>query len=210
MRGLQCIQASWQIFTIQNQPIETVPNFCYLGRILTSRDDDWMAARTNLHKARDRWKLISRVLTHDSASPRISALFNKATVQTVLLYGTETWVITNDILQLLSSFHHSIARRLTNRHPRPIANTNEWTHPSIQETLQLAGLFKLKEYLQRRRVYLERHTSHLPILQDCQQALQLDRPTKRRNFWWNQPLSNLSPTPQLTHEMQDQDQTTPN
>jgi hypothetical protein len=100
-------------------------------------------------------------------------------IQTILLYGSETsWVITDEILQLLTSFHHSVARRLTNRHPRPIPLTDEWTHPSIRETLQQAGMFTIEEYLQRRRGYLERHALPLPILQECQQALQMERPTR--------------------------------
>jgi hypothetical protein len=93
--------------------------------------------------------MIARVLARESATPRISALFYKATIQTVLLYGSETWVVTNEILQLLTSFHHGIARRLTGRYPRPIPDTDEWTYPSIQETLRMAGLFPMEEYLRR-------------------------------------------------------------
>jgi hypothetical protein len=103
--------------------------------------------------------MIQRVLARETASHRISTIFYKATIQTVLLYGSETWVITDEILQLLTSFHHSIARRLTNRHPRPLpeTETDKWTYPSIQDTLQQAGMFTIEKYLQRRRNYLERH-----------------------------------------------------
>jgi hypothetical protein len=173
MQDLQCIGAFRRTFTIQNQPIETLTSFRYLGRIIASSDSDWEAAKFNLHKARTRWMNISRLLARTSASPQISSLFYKATVQTVLLYGSETWVINREILQLLLSFHHSIARRLTGRFPRPIPGTDEWTHPSIQETLQRAGLFQIEEYLRRRRTYLERHAQQLQILQECQQALQV-------------------------------------
>jgi hypothetical protein len=194
-RDLQCIRAFRQTFTIQNQPIETVTNFTYLGRIITSRDEDWIAAHSNLQKARTRWAMIQRVLARETASQRISAMFYKATIQTVLLYGSETWVITDEILRLLTAFHHSVARRITNRHPRPVPDTDEWIYPSIQETLRQAGMFTIEEYLQRRRKYLEQHASQLQILQECQQALQTERPTRRRNFWWKQPLSNLPTLP---------------
>jgi hypothetical protein len=128
-------------------------------------------------------------LTRDSASPRISALFYKATIQTLVLYGSETWVLTDGILQLLTSFHHSIARKLTGRHPRPIPDTDEdWIYPSTQETLRIAGLFPMEEYLKRRRGYLEQYAQQLQILRDCQTALQTENPT-RRTFWWNQLLA---------------------
>jgi hypothetical protein len=157
--------------SFQDQPIETVTDFQYLGRVITSRDNDWMAARWNLQKAKQRWMNISRVLAHESASPRISALFYKATIQTVLLYGSETWVITDEILQLLTSFHHSIARHITGRYPRLIADTDEWTHPSIQETLCIAGMFSINEYIHQRCAYLECHAQDLPLLQDCRSSL---------------------------------------
>jgi hypothetical protein len=187
LKNLQCIRASRRTFQIQDALIETVTDFQYLGRTITSRDSDWMAARRNLHKARQRWMCISRVLARESATPRISALFYKATIQTVLLFGSETWVITDEILQLLTSFHHGIARRLTGRYPRPIADTDEWIHPSIQETLRIAGMFSIDEYLHRRRAYLECYVHDLPILQDCRFSLLTER-SPRRVFWWNQQL----------------------
>jgi hypothetical protein len=69
------------------RPIEMVTTFKYLGRILTSRDNDWEAAYWHMKKAKQRWATISRVLACESASPRVSALFYKAVIQTVLLYG---------------------------------------------------------------------------------------------------------------------------
>jgi hypothetical protein len=187
--NLQCIRAHRQTFQVQDQPIKAVTNFRYLGRIITSNDNDWLAAHRNLHKARQRWAQIARILTRESATPRISALFYKATIQTVLLYGSKTWVISNEILQMLTSFHHAIARRLTGRHPRPIPNTDEWEYPDTEETLRIAGLFPMTEYLKRRRTYLEQYARYLPILQECRDTLLIERPS-RRVFWWNQPLAN--------------------
>jgi hypothetical protein len=120
IQNLKCIRAFRRTFQIMDQPIKrTVTTFCYLGRIITSQDNDWAAARKNLQKAKQRWTMICRILMRENASPRNSSLFYKATIQTVLLYGSETWVITNEILQLLTSFHHGTARRLTGRYPHP-------------------------------------------------------------------------------------------
>jgi hypothetical protein len=93
--------------------------------------------------------MISHLLTHESASPRISVLFYKATIQTVLLYGSKTWVVTDEILQMLTSFHHGVTRRLTGRYPRPTSDTDDddWIYPSIKETLQIAGIFPMEQYL---------------------------------------------------------------
>jgi hypothetical protein len=81
----------------------------------------------NLGKARKCWAVISCVLAHEGASPKISAMFYKATIQTVLLYGAETWVVTSDIvLQVLRSFHHSMVRKLTGRYPQQLPDSEDW------------------------------------------------------------------------------------
>jgi len=68
--------------------------FQYLGRPLSSTDDNWPAIYKNLSNARKHWGVVSRVWTREGADPRVMAMFYKAVVQSVLLYGCETWVVT--------------------------------------------------------------------------------------------------------------------
>jgi hypothetical protein len=75
---------------VRGMPLESVRAFLYLGRKLSSSDDDWLDVIKNLAKARQRWARISRVLTREGATPRVSAMFYKVVIQTVLLYGSET------------------------------------------------------------------------------------------------------------------------
>jgi hypothetical protein len=93
-------------------------------------------------------------------------------------------------MQLLTSFHHGVARKLIGRYPHPNQHTDEWTYPSIQENLQVAGIFPMDEYLKRKRGHLEQyvHQQQLQILQDCQNFLRTENPTKY-TFWWNQPIA---------------------
>ena len=72
-------------------PLEQVSEFRYLGRLLSSTDDDWPTIYSNLSKARKRWGMVARVLTREGAAPRTSAIFYTAIVQSTLLYGVETW-----------------------------------------------------------------------------------------------------------------------
>jgi hypothetical protein len=181
-RNLICLRATRQTFHIQDQQLDTVQKFHYLGRPLTSNDDDWVAMIYNLGKARQCWSMIARVLSQEGATPTISAMFYKATIQTVLLYGSETWVITGDILNALRSFHHSVARRLTGQYPYQLANSGDWIYPSITNMLAQAGMFSIEEYLLRRFVYLQNYARTRPILQDCQTSPG-SYTTTRRLFW---------------------------
>ena len=71
-------------------------------------------------------------------------------VQSVLLYGSETWVITPQVLQVLGSFHNRVARRISRRMPRLQAN-GVWFYPPIAEALSEAGLFPIEHYVQKRQ-----------------------------------------------------------
>jgi hypothetical protein len=74
------------VFSVFCVPLESVSKFLYLGRQLSSTDDDWSDVVKNLAKARRRWATISRVLIRDGVTPRISEMFYKAVVHSVLLY----------------------------------------------------------------------------------------------------------------------------
>ena len=67
--------------------------FKYLGRLIAFDDDYTQAWRGNLAKARRLWARISRVLRAENASARVCGMFYKATVQSVVLFGSETWVL---------------------------------------------------------------------------------------------------------------------
>jgi len=45
------------------------------------------------------------------AHPRIFGMFYKAVVQTVLLFGCESWAMTGAMWTALKGFHHRAARR---------------------------------------------------------------------------------------------------
>ena len=98
---------------VHNIPLELVSSFSYLGHPVTAHCDDWTVLHKNLAKVHKRWALISHVLAHERASPKVSAMFYKAAVQAVLLYGCEMWSLTSRMLDVLESFHHWVARKLT-------------------------------------------------------------------------------------------------
>jgi hypothetical protein len=102
-------------FTVNGSPLEAVPSFLYLGRWLSHDDSDWFVVIRNIQKAHTRWGMISRLLSRQGASPRIMSVFYKTIVQSVLLYGSETWVLTSRLRNLLSSFHHHCARFIARR-----------------------------------------------------------------------------------------------
>ena len=71
-------------------------------------------------------------------------------IQSILLYGAETWVISEAKLRKLRTFHRSCARLLTKRFIRQ--NEDEtWHYPDSASVLIEAGLYEIEHNIQNRR-----------------------------------------------------------
>jgi hypothetical protein len=153
-------------FTVNGCPIQSVSKFKYLGRILDNRDSDTAAVEYNLRKARQKWGRIGRILSKESAKPRVMASFYKAIIQSVLLYGAESWAISELTLCKLRSFHRRCARYITGQHIRENPD-GSWTHPDSARTLEAAGLFTIEEYIERRRSTVMGYAVERSIYRRC-------------------------------------------
>jgi hypothetical protein len=71
---------------------ERVSKFRYLGRILSQDDHDLSACVRNLQRAKAKWAAVSKVLEREGASKKSFARFCLVIVNTVLLYGSDTWL----------------------------------------------------------------------------------------------------------------------
>ena len=61
---------------------------------------------------------MTRILGREGADPRMSGLFFKAVIQAVLLFGSETWVLTPRMEGALGSVQHRVAQQMTGSHLR--------------------------------------------------------------------------------------------
>jgi hypothetical protein len=75
---------------IGQEEISREKTFKYLGRIINESDDDLPAVETQLKKGRQ--------------------------VQTILIYRSESWVLTQFILDKFNTYHHMCARYVLGRH----------------------------------------------------------------------------------------------
>ena len=57
--------------------------------------------------------MIARVLAKTGAMVRDRGMIYKAVAQSVLMYGSLSWVVTGEMLKVLEGFHHQVARRIT-------------------------------------------------------------------------------------------------
>ena len=177
-------RAREQLFTAKGEPLESVSVFRYLGRPLSAFDVDWPAIYRNLSKARARWARISRVLSHEGADPKVSGVFYKTVVNSVLLYGCETWVVSPQVLRVLGGFHHRVARRLSGL--MPSLRQGEWYYPPLEDALSRSGLLPIEDYIMARQNRLVEKVATRPILDLCRNSERLSG-SRNQLRWWTQP-----------------------
>ena len=125
--------------------------------------------------------------------------FYLAAVQSILLYGSESWTLTDQQLCLLNSFHHHCACHITHMHIRPLPD-GTWVTPASTDVLQAAGLKLISTYIQKRQEHVTEFAKNLPIYAQCDAS----KPTKNtlaHMYWWLLPNDVLNPpaTPMITN-----------
>ena len=86
--------ATSRAFSAYGHTLDMVPYFKYLGRGIYVADDDCPEVTRNMTKARSVWRRMAEILSREGARPRVSGFFFKENAQSVLLFGTEMWVVT--------------------------------------------------------------------------------------------------------------------
>ena len=96
--------------------LDHVKVFKYLSRYLAYADNDAPTICKNLGKVRAMWGWLSQILGKENAPAKVCASFYRATVQAVLLFGSETWVPTLSMMRTLEGFHVRAAHRMVGGH----------------------------------------------------------------------------------------------
>ena len=104
---------------VNNCELDTVRCFQHLGQPKTQDLSYNTCVNCNLKKARARWAHFSKVLQQEGATASIIGMFYKAAVKSVLLYGCETWALTERILQHNTTQHNTAATQKHQSHYKP-------------------------------------------------------------------------------------------
>ena len=113
------------------------------------------------------------------------AKFYLAVVQAVLLYGSDSWVITDRDWKRLQSFHNCAIRYMTGKHIRK--KEEQWEYSDQIKLQKQCGLFSIEEYIEHRRgtlrEYLNANRKEL-----MEEAMATERHSRDVNkiLWWNQ------------------------
>ncbi len=122
----------------------------------------------------------------ENASARVCGIFYKATVQLILLFGSETWNLSPVSLKSLEGFHIQAAWRMTGKRPQKLRD-GTWTYPNSAAVLDKVGLKTIAHYIGVRRQHIASFIVNKPIFQSCVDGVRR-RGSSVHQFWWAQPM----------------------
>ncbi len=130
---------------------------------------------------------MGQVLRGENTAPRIAAKFDKAVVQAVLLYGSETWNLTNSALARLKRFHVCAAYKMARKHrPKRCAN-GVWVYPKTADVLEECGMATVAAYIRFRRQTIAVYVATRPVFKACMEG-EWRRGSMPCQWWWEQPM----------------------
>ena len=103
------------------------------------------------------------MLRGENAEPRVAANFYKAVVESVLLYGSETWNLNETVLARLEGFHIRAAYRMARKHKPRKGLFGNLIYPSTKDVLEECGLHSVKEYINTRHATIAMYVVNRPI-----------------------------------------------
>ena len=91
--------------------------------------------------------------------------------------------------KVLEGFHHRVARRISGLVAQRVGD-DEWYYPPIEDALEQAGLWPMREYIRRRQASITEWIANRPIYELCQEATPASG-ASRMLRWWEQDHSPL-------------------
>ena len=118
--------------------------------------------------------------------PKVCGVFYKATIQAVLLFGSETWNLAPSRLACLEGFHLRAAWQMSGRGQKKLPN-GTWRYPNSEAVLREVGLQTIHHYIGVHWQHVANFIVNQPIFQLCLEGVR-KRGSAPCQFWWEQPL----------------------
>ncbi len=106
----------------------------------------------------------------ENAPPRTSAKFYQAIVQSVLLYGSKTWVLSKAVMARLEGFHVHMAYQMAKEHVPHRGPHHLWVYLSSDQVLEECGMHTIQHYIKVQQQMIARYVVDCSIFADCREA----------------------------------------
>ncbi|CAF4751217.1 unnamed protein product [Pieris macdunnoughi] len=171
-----------QYIYLNNQTLERVSKIRYLGTVIDEKGDHSIEIRCRIEQARNAFSKLKKVLCDKRLNLQVRTRIARCYVFSVLLYGVESWTLTETMSKKLEAFEMWVYRRMLKI---------SWTD-RIRNTTVLDRMQENKEVLKTVKKRKLEYFGH--VLRNCKkyELLQLiiqgkvagrRRPGRRRTSW---------------------------
>ena len=157
---------------LDNEEIEAVNSFTYLGSIVNKEGGTEEDVNSRLKKARNAFGMLTKIWrsTHIRTNTKIK-IFN-SNVKSILLYGSESWSLTKKLESKIQVFINTCLRRILKIfYPQIISNTDLWN---------LTKQPPVHTQIKKRKYRWIGHTLRRPITEVQREALTWELEGSRR------------------------------
>ena len=159
-------------YKLESESIENVENFTYLGSVITSDGGAKEDILSRISKAKGAFAQLNKIWNSSFISTRTKIRFFNSNVKSVLFYGCETWLVTEDLSNKMQVFVNKCLRRILQIWwPNTISNDELHTKCN-----QCPVAIEIK----RRKWNWIGHTLRKPSTEPCRQALDWNPQGSRR------------------------------
>ena len=105
-----------------DERVENVTTFLYLGLPLEQTDDDWPTMRQNIMHTRSVWGRLGTLLLREGEDTKVLEKFYRAVVQAIILYWSETWVLSVSTKNRIEGTHTEFLRMIIEKRTKQLGN----------------------------------------------------------------------------------------
>ena len=109
------------------------------------------------------------MLSREGKDPNLSREFYIAVTQEVLLFGSETWVLTSRVENDIDSVQYRVARKITGRQRRQ-RKDGSWIYPPLAGIMKETGMVEIRISILWRQNTVAQFIATRPIMDLCKQA----------------------------------------
>lgn len=187
---------STQPINVGNQVIESVQKFQYLGSMIDTSGGALLDVESRIRKARGSFAQLSKTWRSNEYSTKTKLNIFSACVLSVLLYGCETWLVTEEIKRKIEVFVNRCLRIILRIFwPNTVSN---------DQLLNMAKMSNINTEIRKRKFGWIGHTLRREDDNICQRALTYNPQGSRgrgrpKNSWRRSTLDEVNNLPEYAN-----------
>ena len=113
------------------------------------------------------WGRLGTLLLQEGADPKVSEIIYRAVVQAIILYGSETWVLSASIVKRIEGTYTELLQLITGKKARQLGDGTRETQ-GAEIVREAAGTQSDRIYIEQRQATVAQWVALRPLCEICE------------------------------------------